>query len=132
MTSAVLIPFDRSPAIELSGNMWRKRLLPAGSISYKGRKIEFTPAYLADLAEAFHARAYDQVPLQLAGDDNRHTNDPERYAGQITDLQAQPDGLWITLAATDRGNRVLQENPQLGVSARIVEAYQRADGKYFP
>jgi hypothetical protein len=132
MTSAVLIPFDRSPAIELSGNLWRKRLLPAGSINYKGRRIDFTPDYLSRLAAAFRDQAYPQVPFQLAPGDNSHTNDPERYAGQVVDLQAAPDGLWITLAATERGNRVLTENPDLGVSARIVEGYARSDGKFWP
>lgn len=33
---------------------------------------------------------------------------------------------------TERGERVLQENPYLGVSARIVEQYARSDGQFFP
>lgn len=55
--------------------------------------------------------AYDQVPLHLAGTDNTHTNDPERFAGEVLDAEVQPDGLWITLRATERGNRVLETNP---------------------
>ena len=35
------------------------------------------------------------------------------------------------MAASDEGAKVLRENPKLGVSARIVESYQRADGRHF-
>jgi hypothetical protein len=103
MPSTVLIPFDRSSAIDLSNRLWRKRLLPVGEVSYKGRMLKFSLPYLQRLAEAFHARAYGQVPLQLAGADNSHTNDPERFAGEVLDAEAAPDGLWITVKATPRG-----------------------------
>lgn len=132
MTSAVLTPFVRDAARQAGTRLWRKRLLPAGSINYKGRQLTFDPGYLSRLAAAFRDQAYPQVPFQLAPDDNSHTNDPERFAGEVTDMSAEPDGLWITLAATERGNRVLAENPRLGVSARIVEAFERSDGKYWP
>jgi hypothetical protein len=132
MTATVLIPFDRSPAIELSQRLWKKRLLPVGEVSYKGRMLKFSREYLARLADAFHSRAYDQVPLQLAGDDNRHTNDVERYAGEVLDAEARDDGLWITVKATPRGERVLTENPGLGISARITEDFERSDGRFFP
>src|SRR6516165_3695663 len=121
MTSLVLTPFTTGRPIELAGGLWRKKLLPVGEVAYQGRTLRFTPGYLRDLADAFRARAYDQVPLQLAGADNRHTNDVERTAGHIVDMDADDDGLWITAAVTDRGTRVLRDNPQLGVSARIVE-----------
>lgn len=130
----VMIPFSHAPAVELagSGRLWRKRLLPVGQVAYKGRTLDFSPEYLRDLAAAFRARAYDQVPLQLAGDDNAHTNDPLRYAGEVLDVEAQPDGLYITVKATGRGDRLLRENPNLGISARIVEQYERSDGRSFP
>ena len=43
-----------------------------------------------------------------------------------------PDGLYVILEPTPRGEAVLRENPYLGVSARIVEQYSRADGQFFP
>jgi hypothetical protein len=136
VTAAVLTPFVRDAA--RGGNKtWRKRLLPVGEIKYKDRIIKFSKEYLGNLAEAFRSKAYDQVPFQLAGDENKHTNDVERFAGDIADMEvdmAGPDGpgLYVTLAATDRGNKVLAENPRCGVSARIVESYDRSDGKFFP
>lgn len=80
----------------------------------------------------FRDRAYDQVAFQLADSANQHTNDPERFRGTIVDMRAEPDGLWIYLDPTERGEQVLRENPNLGVSARIVEQYARADGKFYP
>src|SRR6266699_4689952 len=132
MTSTVITPFVRGEAIELSQRLWRKRLLPVGEVRYKDRLLKFSLPYLQRLADAFHARAYGQVPLQLAGDDNRHTNDVERYAGEVLDAEARDDGLWITVKATPRGEKVLTENPGLGISARIVEDFERSDGQFFP
>jgi hypothetical protein len=131
VTLAVLTPFTGATARK-SGTRWWKRLLPVGEIDYEGRKLKFSREYLTDLANAFTAQAYDQVPFQLAPDDNRHTNDPERYAGEIAAMEVRNDGLWVGLDPTRRGDQVLTENPRLGVSARIVEAYDRADGKHFP
>lgn len=130
--AALLTPFDRGNAVELGNRIWRKRVLPVGEISYQGRTLKFTPSYLAGLASAFKDKAYDQVSFQLADAANTHTNDPERHRGTIVDVQAEPDGLWMYLNPTERGERVLKENPYLGVSARIVEQYQRADGKFYP
>lgn len=131
MTTAVLTPFTGTRAIELGNRVWRKRVLPVGDVEYKGRMLHFTRDYLSGLAQAFQERAYDQVPFQLAGDDNSHTNDVERFGGEITDFEVDNDGLYIKLAATERGDKVLRENPKLGVSARIVEDYARSDGKFF-
>ncbi|HEY2638430.1 MAG TPA: hypothetical protein VGI66_00915 [Streptosporangiaceae bacterium] len=111
---------------------YRKKVLPVGDVEYQGRTLHFTPGYLKGLAESFSAGAYDQVPFQLADAQNTHTNDPERFRGQIVSMDAQPDGLWITLAPTSDGEKVILDNPKLGVSARIVEDYARSDGKFFP
>lgn len=131
MSFALLTPFTAGPATKAAGK-WRKKLLPVGEISYKGRTLKFTPDYLGGLVSAFKSRAYDQVPFQLADSGNTHTNDPERTRGQIQDMTLEPDGLWITMEPTERGEQVLADNPRLGVSARIVEGYDRSDGKFFP
>jgi hypothetical protein len=130
--AALLTPFDRGNAIELGNRLWRKRVLPVGDVQYQGRTLHFTPKYLTGLADAFKTRAYDQVSFQLADAANTHTNDPERHRGTIVAMDAEPDGLYITLEPTPRGEQVLRENPYLGVSARIVEQYQRSDGAFYP
>jgi hypothetical protein len=131
MPAAVLTPFTTGQAVELA-NRWWKRLLPVGELNYKGRTLKFTRDYLAGLVSSFQDRAYDQVPFQLAGDENKHTNDVERFGGQIDGMELRSDGLWISLDPTARGEAVLKDNPGVGVSARIVEGYERSDGKFYP
>lgn len=132
MTTAVLTPFVRTAARKTGDKLWRKRVLPVGDVQYQGRVLHFTPDYLQNLAATFRQQAYDQVAFQLAPGDNKHTNDPERYRGKVVAMDAEPDGLWMTLQPTTAGERVLEDNPELGVSARIVEDYARSDGKFFP
>lgn len=121
-----------SRAIELANRTWHKRILPVGDIEYQGRMLHFTRDYLAGLVKAFNSKAYDQVSFQLADSKNAHTNDPERHRGTITGLELADDGLYATAQVTEAGERILAENPQLGVSARIVENYSRSDGKFYP
>lgn len=126
MTSAVLSPLSYSAALELANSgLWQKRLLPVGSIRYQGRRIDFDRDYLTGLVNAFKARSHNQVPLQLAGDDNRHNNNLANFGGDVLDAEVRPDGLWITVKPTERGAAILKENPRCGVSARIVEDYER-------
>lgn len=132
MTAAVLTPFTAAEAVELGNRLWRKRVLPVGDVEYKGRLLHFTKDYLGQLAAAFKARAYDQVPFQLADAANTHTNDPERTRGEITAMDLGDDGLYVTAELTPDGEKVLAANPRLGVSARIVEDYARSDGSHFP
>lgn len=131
MTSALLTPFTAGEAVELGNRVWRKKLLPVGDVEYKGRTLHFTRDYLGRLVTAFQSRAYDQVPFQLADHANAHTNDPERTRGEITSMELGDDGLYITAQVTPDGEKVLEANPKLGVSARIVEDYARSDGQFF-
>lgn len=133
MNDTVITPLlHGSRAVELANGTWRKKLLPIGSVEYQGRTLHFTKSYLAGLVAAWNDQAYDQIPLQFADESNRHTNDPERTRGWITDMELGDDGLYIQAELTDRGEQVLQDNPYLGVSARIVENYNRSDGKFYP
>lgn len=132
MRGAILTPFTRSPVQQAGPRIWRKRVLPVGHVEYKGRMLDFDRAYNDQLAAAFSAGAYDQVPFQLADAKNTHTNDPERYRGSIIAMDSRDDGLWVTLAPTSEGEEVILKNPGLGVSARIVEDYARSDGMHFP
>jgi hypothetical protein len=133
MTSAVLTPFVRGAATQQpGGRLWRKKVLPVGDIEYKGRTLSFTRSYNDQLAAAYQSGAYDQVPFQLADHANTHTNDPERFRGDVISVDSLDDGLYIMLAPTDEGEKTLLTNPRLGVSARIVEDYARSDGKHYP
>lgn len=129
----VLTPVDNTPAIELGNGTWRKQILPVGWLNYddgvQKRLLNFTPAYLRNLVAAYKAKAFDAVPFQLADAKNAHNNDPERTAGQIIGLDADDQGLYATVSSTERGTQLLKDNPNLGVSVRIVEEHERADGR---
>jgi hypothetical protein len=128
----LLSPHDDSDAVMLSQKVYRKRILPKATISYRGRKISFDDQYLTDLAQSFNDKAYDQVAFMLADTNNSHTLDPERFGGEVLGCEVGDDGLYATIQVTPAAAQVLKENPKLGVSARILENYQRSDGKQFP
>ena len=46
-------------------------------------------------------------------------------------MELGEDGLYVTAQLTPDGEKVLEANPRLGVSARIVEGYARSDGRHF-
>lgn len=132
MAEVFLTPTNEGGAIELSRTLYRKKILPKGTINYKGRKIVFDEKYLTDLASAYHDNAYDQVPFMLADKDNAHTMDPERFRGEIKGVDVAEDGLYGTFELSADAAAMVKANPKLGVSARIVEGYDRADGKSYP
>jgi len=132
VTAAVLTPFTAAEAVELGNRLWRKKVLPVGDVEYKGRLLHFTRDYLGRLVQAFTDNAYDQVPFQLADSANTHTNDPERTRGWVKGMELGDDGLYVTAEVNEAGEKVLKDNPLLGVSARIVEDYARSDGRRFP
>lgn len=124
-------PIADGSAVELSRTLWRKKILPCGSIDYKGRKINFDQPYLTELARAFNAEAFDQVPAMLADQNNTHTMDPARFRGEVRAVTVEPDGLWGTFDLSGDAAELVKQNPKLGVSARIVEQYGRSDGQTF-
>lgn len=137
MTTAVLTPTTAKPAAKVAGRVFRKQVLPIGGIDYKDatgatRRLDFTPDYLAKIVDSFNAGAYDAVKFQLADASNTHTLDPERARGTVRALELTDDGLDMIVDLTDDGAKVIADNPDLPVSARIVEDLKRADGKAFP
>lgn len=128
MRTVLLSPVNRGNAVELGRKTFRKEVLRKGSLDYEGRRIEFDDQYLTDLANAFKAGAFDTVPFQLADSGNAHTNDPERTRGEVIGLEVTPDGLDAIVELTDDGAQVVENNPKLGVSARIIEGVKHAMG----
>lgn len=132
MPTTMLTPVNRGKARQAGATLWRKQLLPVGEINYKGRKIALTREYLAGLVKAFADRAYDAVPLQFADEENRHTEKPEHRRGTVQGLELVDDGLDVIVSVGPDAAQHLTEYPDLGVSAKIVEQYERADGRFFP
>lgn len=127
----LLTPIDLAAATQTGKRTFLKQVLPLGSINYRGRKIVFDKAYLTDLAESFNDGAYDQVPVVAADPDNRHNMDPNRFGGEIQGFEVKDDGLYAKVSATKATARLLNDNPKLGVSARIVEGLEKSDGRKY-
>ncbi len=121
MPSAVQLPIDRTPAVQVGPRTFRKRILREGTIPYEGRELTYTRDDLARYAENFKAGAYEQVPLMLVDGENRHSNDPERYRGAVKSMELTAEGLDAVVELTEDGAKVVRDNPQLGVSPRIVD-----------
>lgn len=140
MTTEIRTPFGSpADAIELSGGLYRKQVLRFGEINYvdrsgQSRKLKFDRKYGEDLIRAFKERAYEQVPFQLADAANRHTNDPTRTGGEVVGVELSADGSGVDtiLRLWGQGQQVVENNPKLGVSARILENLTQPDGRSFP
>lgn len=132
MTTQILSPVDLGTTSKVGGRLFRKQVLPVGSINYKGRRIDFTREKLAAMEAAFRDRAFDSVPLVFADKDNAHTMDPRQTTGEMVDVELTADGLDGIFRASDEAAKLLESYPKVGVSARILENYERADGRSFP
>lgn len=130
---ALQTPVVTGAAIELAAtgsNVFRKEVLKAGTIEYKGQPLEFTPDYLDGLVLAHAQGVYPTVPLVFAGPDNAHTQDVERIRGEVLSLEREASSLYaLVRASNDDAAKLLRENPNIGVSVRIEQPVKRADGK---
>ena len=120
-----------------------KQVLPLAKINYttqtgKRAVLNFDEAYLTDLCRAFEAKALDQTPFVLADASNRHTMDPERTRGEVTDMrlakEGENPGLYVRVQfPNEAAAAAVMNNPKLGVSARIREGgVATSDGAVFP
>jgi hypothetical protein len=122
VTVALQAPFSTSDAVDLSGGgrIFRKQILKKGTLDYDGRTLDFNDAYCTNLAEAFRAGEFDQVPFLLATADNAHNMLPERFRGELKGMIATDDGLDGVFELSEDGAQLIRDNPRLGVSCQIV------------
>jgi hypothetical protein len=138
MTAPVKRPVDvRTPvatgdAEKVGKGLWRKQVLPNATLNVRGRVIAFTPDYFREVAQAFSDEAFPTVPFMLADRNNDHTMEPERAHGEVLGLDAADDGLYATIRLSEVAERIVRDNPRFGVSVRIKENWDRADGKHYP
>jgi hypothetical protein len=122
-------PFITSLASPLGPRVFRKHALPFGRwTDAKGRTLTVDRPLLDRVVASFRAGALDQVPFQLAKDDNQHTDDPERFRGEIKGVEIGKDGLYVTAEMTPAGAELVKANPNLGVSVRLLGQLARGDG----
>lgn len=137
--TVLLTPTTRGKGSKLGGRTYRKQILKRGSLDYRQpdgttRKLKFDDALFNDLTTAFHQKAYDSAKVFAAGADNAHTVDVDRVRGTVVDLVPSEDGsgLDALVSLSESGARLVDEHPDMGVSARIVEGLARGDGKAWP
>jgi len=128
MAKAVLSPLTEKPTAQLSPTLFRKQILPKGTINYKGKQLVFDDAYLTELATAFQQGAYDEVAFQFADGANTHTLDPEKRKGTVKGVELADDGLYGTFELEPEAAAYVSKYPNFGVSARIVHDLSKADG----
>lgn len=130
--TTILTPFDFSEPVKAGRRRFWKQILPVTDINYDGQKVSFDREFHKDLELSFKDGAFDQVPLVFADAENRHNEDPRNFAGELLAVENRGnDGTW-GLVETDRaGAKAIARNPKLGVSARIVQGVQKADGRTF-
>lgn len=133
--TALHLPFAESDAKQVGPRLFRKQILPVGSLEYKGRKLDFTQDYLNKLHRNFAAGKFDQVPFLLVNDKNEHVDDPEKYRGELKATELASDGLYGIFELSEEGVKLVHDNPKLGVSPRIredVEAIEHVAGTLRP
>ena len=127
-----------------------KQILPKAPVHYidngTKRLINFDDEYLRDCVKAFRKKeGIDQTMFQLANSENGHGHDfdPERQRAEVIDMATYDelppevrekvggsDGLYAKMRFFDKkAARVVMQNPNLGVSARVRENFPRWDGK---
>jgi hypothetical protein len=119
MPSVLQTPRREGQAEKVGKRLYRKQLLPVGSVEHEGKELKFSKEYLTKLASNFNAGKMDQVPFILVNERNEHTQDPEKVRGDVTAMEVHDDGLYALAELTERGEQLVRDNPKLGVSARI-------------
>lgn len=119
MSKALHLPFSEGKAQQVGKRLFRKQLLPLSTVEHEGEKLDFNQEYLSKLVANFAAGKIDQVPYVLVDDDNKHVDDPEKYRGEVKSMDLAGDGLYITLELSEDGAKLVDDNPKLGISARI-------------
>lgn len=136
MNDVIYTPFDLSEAVRTGRRRFWKQVLPVTKINYKGQEVDFNPDFHMDLTKSFREQAFDQVPVVFADGDNRHTMDPRQFGGDVLDLQyrgpGKDQGTWALIEADKDAAKAIKKNPRLGVSARIRQMVEKADGRSFP
>jgi hypothetical protein len=115
-----------------------KQILPRKGIHYTAKDgsrqfLNFDDEYLADLAKM---DAVDAVGFLLADGKNSHDVGPENWRGKILKMEVRTghedpneDGLYGKVAFPNAAAALaVQNNPELGVSARIRENIPKSDG----
>jgi hypothetical protein len=132
-STLLLMPVDNTPVVELSNTLFRKQILPKGKIKYNGEEIDFNDDFLNAIRLSFQDGALDQVPLQMADTDNKHTMDPSKFSGEIKGLELTATGLDAIIdTPKETADLIRKTGGKLGVSPKIARNRELPNGKSYP
>lgn len=129
---AVRTPLATADALALGNKLWRKEILKAGPIHYKGGKFDATPAYLDSVLAAYQDGAIGSVPFTFVDDKGAHVEAPERRKGNIVGLERTATGLDAILALDDDADELVRKDRKFGVSVLIKHDRTTGGGKHYP
>lgn len=129
---AVRTPLATGTALELGNKLWRKEILKAGTIHYKGGKFEATPEYLDSVLAAYQDGAIGSVPFTFVDDTGAHVEAPERRRGNVVGLERTATGLDGIFALDDDADELVQKDRKFGVSVLIKHDRTTGGGKHYP
>lgn len=129
----VQAPLSHGEKTKVGRKLYRKQILPIGAqVKYGEDTLDFSEEFVDQLLKNHQEGVFDQVPLVLADDANRHTEDPEKFIGELKGIEKNGDSLDGLFEVTDRGAQILDDNPRLGTSPRLIYGYVRgADQKAY-
>lgn len=132
MTTAILAPWARDEVKRLGQTTFKKQILRFGHIVTDSGEFDFTPEFGQEMVDAFQAGVIETVPLMLADTDNRHTQAPDRQAGEVIGLELSQDGLTGIIRTNPQTAGMIDDNPRLGVSIRALQGRLDNDGRRWP
>jgi len=126
MDEFVVVPGPRgSRFVELarssSGRVFRKQILHYGELKYpgvKGGSVKVDEKFADVLIANFAAGVADIVQVPKVGDNNEHTEDPDRNIGEVIKVLKQADGVYVDIdVRTDDADKM--GKTLLGASAML-------------
>jgi len=108
-----------------SGTLFRKQILKAGDLIHPTtkQKIAIDADFRSKLARNFEDGVCDIVQVPLANDANEHVEDPDRNIGEVIGIDANDDGVWVTIDARSEGAAEKLGSTYLGASAMLALDY---------
>lgn len=133
MATVAVVQSPRSDFVELArtkqGKLFKKELLRVGRLAdprpgKEGQFLEIDDALLNKLVTNFDAGVCDIVQTPVVGDDNKHTEDPDRNIGEIVALECVGTSLYGTFDVRKEAYKDEVGKTLLGASAMFAPDYK--------
>ena len=143
-TNLVYVPNDDTDFVSLSaselhlsrsvkGKLFKKHILSVGPLYYpgvKGGKVDVDDAFLQKVVTNFENKVRPIVQVPIVGDDNAHTEDPNRNIGEVVGLSVENGKLYSIIDVRDEAAVPKMGRTLIGASAMLsLDAMDNRTGK---